>query len=56
VNVLIFIFDRIAVPHEAATIATLDDDLVPVIEVSSVLEAQDAIEESHIGGPVDGRS
>lgn len=38
VNMLIFVFDGIAIAHEAATIAALDDHLVPIVEVPSSLK------------------
>ena len=55
VDMLILVFYGVAVAHEAAAVAALYDNLVPIIEISSSLEAQNALEETHIGGPVDRR-
>lgn len=55
-KMFIFVFYGIAVAHKAATITALDDDLVPIVEISSALETQYPLKEAHIGRPVDGWS
>lgn len=55
-QMLVAVLKGIAISHKTASITALDDDLMPVVEVSSSAEAEYSLEEAHIGGPVDGGS
>lgn len=54
-DMLIFVFDGVAIAHEAAAIATLDNHLMPIIEIPSSFKAQNPLQESYVRRPVDGR-
>jgi hypothetical protein len=53
-DALVSEFDGVTIAHETATVAGLDDDLAPVVEVSSPLKAQNSREVGDIRPPVDG--